>query len=103
MTFSFHPEADDEFIHAVEYYENCDSGLGIDFSQEVYDAIQNIIGYPGMWPVIDDEVHRYLCHRFPYGILYSIEGHGIFILAIMHLHREPDYWKHRLITGWTTR
>jgi hypothetical protein len=41
MTFSFHPEADDEFIHAVEYYEDCDSGLGIDFSQEVYDAIQN--------------------------------------------------------------
>ncbi len=96
MTFSFHPEADDEFFRAVEYYEECDFGLGIDFSREIHAAIQNIIDYPIMWPEIDEEVRRYLCHRFPCGILYSIEKDGIFILAIMHLHRDPDYWKHRL-------
>ena len=96
MTFYFHPEADDEFFHTVEYYENRDFGLGIDFSREIQAAIQNIIDYPKMWPKMDDEVHRYLCHRFPYGILYSIETDCIFILAVMHLHRDPDYWKHRL-------
>ena len=96
MRFSFHPEADDEFINAVEYYENCDFGLGIDFSREIHAAIQNIIDYPEMWPEIDSEIRRYLCHRWPYGVLYSIETDGIFILSIMHLHRDPDYWKHRL-------
>ena len=30
------------------------------------------------------------------GVLYSIEDDGIFILAVMHLRRDPDYWKHRL-------
>ncbi len=33
--------------------------------------------------------------RFPYGILYSEEESGIYIIAVMHLHRFPDYWKHR--------
>jgi hypothetical protein len=29
-------------------------------------------------------------------VLYSEEAKGIFVLAVMHLHRDPDYWKHRL-------
>ncbi len=36
MTFSFHPEADEEFFAAVAYYEGCDSGLGLDFAREVH-------------------------------------------------------------------
>ena len=101
MMFSFHPEADEEFIEAVTYYESCEPALGLDFSREVYASIQNAIDYPTMWPELDDGVHRILVHRFPYGVLYSIEPDGVFILAIMHLHRDPDYWKHRLGTGRT--
>jgi len=39
MNFSFHPEADEEFVEAVAYYEECDPGLGIGFSREVYASI----------------------------------------------------------------
>lgn len=95
MTFAFHPEAEDEFKDAIAYYENCDASLGLDFAREVYAAIQNAVGYPSMWSEIDHEIHRCLVHRFPYGILYSTEPVGIFILAVMNLHRDPDYWKHR--------
>lgn len=28
MTFEFHPEAEEEFLAAIEYYENCEQGLG---------------------------------------------------------------------------
>ena len=27
------------------------------------------------------------------------EADGIFILAVMNLHRDPEYWKHRLGHG----
>lgn len=33
--------------------------------------------------------------KLSYGVLYSIESNGLFILAVMNLHRDPDYWKHR--------
>lgn len=36
MNFSFHPEAEHEFIEAAAYYEDCEPGLGLDFSREVY-------------------------------------------------------------------
>ena len=101
MTFSFHPEAEQEFVEAVAYYEDCDSGLGLDFSREVYITIQNIVDYPTMWPELEGEVRRCLAHRFPYGVLYSVEPGGVFILAVMHLHRDPDYWKQRSAMGRT--
>jgi hypothetical protein len=41
MTFSFHPETEEEFNGAIEYYENNGPGLGYDFSIEVHSAIQN--------------------------------------------------------------
>lgn len=102
MKFPFHPEADEEFIEAVAYYETCEPGLGLDFSREVYVTIQNALDYPTMWPEITDQIRRSLVHRFPYGVLYSVESGGIFILAVMHLHRDPDYWKHRLGTSRTS-
>jgi plasmid stabilization system protein ParE len=95
MTFSFHPGAEEEFQGAIEYYEDREAGLGYDFSVEVFTAIQNAVGHPHAWPVIEEDVHRCLVNRFPYCVLYSIEEAGVFILAVMHLRRHPDYWKDR--------
>ena len=95
MSHWFHPEADDEFCEAIDYYEVCQAGLGQDFYTEVNSAIGRIRDLPEAWPVFDGDVRRCLTYRFPYGVLYSIEEDGIFVLAVMHLKRSPDYWKHR--------
>lgn len=95
MTFDFHPEAETDFVEAIGYYEDCEPGLGEDFSLEIYSAVQNILSYPTTWPILEGDVRRHLTNRFPYAVLYSIEPDRIHILAVMHLHRHPDYWKHR--------
>ncbi len=58
MTFSFHPEAEEEFRAAIEYYEDHEAGLGYDFSVEVFTAIQNVAAHPHAWPVIEEDIHR---------------------------------------------
>lgn len=95
MIFAFHPDAKAEFFAAINYYENVETGLGFDFSVEVFATIQNIVDHPKAWPVLEGDVHRCLVNRFPYGVLYSLEKDEIYILAVMHLHRDPDYWKER--------
>lgn len=95
MTFEFHPDAEAEFLNAIGYYEGCESGLGQDFALEIYSTIQNILSCPKAWPLLDDEIRRCMSNRFPYGILYSVEADRIYILAVMHLHRQPNYWKQR--------
>ena len=95
MSFSFHPEAEEEFNKAIDYYEDIEAGLGYDFALEVYSTIQRSVEFPMAWPVLDGEVRRSLVRRFPFGILYSQEQERIFIVAVMNLHRKPDYWKRR--------
>lgn len=96
MTFSFHPETETEPNKAIEYYEEIQENLGCDFAVEAYSTIERIITYPKVWQVIEDDIRRSLVRRFPFGILYSIELNDIYILAVMHLYREPDYWKDRI-------
>ena len=67
--YSFHPEAAAEFRQAMDEYENCGEGLGLDFAAEVYSAIQRIVAHPQAWPVLDDKIRRGQPKRFPYGIL----------------------------------
>ncbi|CAB1078064.1 hypothetical protein D1AOALGA4SA_5829 [Olavius algarvensis Delta 1 endosymbiont] len=96
MNYSFHPEAEVEFNQAIDYYENRAEGLGYDSAIEVYSAIERIISYPKAWLILAQHVRRCMTRRFPYGVLCSEEPEKIFILAVMHLHRDPDYWKHRI-------
>ena len=96
MSVLFHPDAESEFNAAIDYYEDIEKGLGYDFSLEVFSALERIIAFPKAWLVIEDGVRRSLVRRFPYGILYAEEKDKIYIVAVMHLHRDPEYWKHRI-------
>jgi len=37
-----------------------------------------------------------LADDFPYALLYLDEPDRVWIVAVMPLKRDPDYWKHRL-------
>jgi len=95
MTCAFHPEAQAELDAAIEYYEGCKSGLGLDFAAEVLAALRTIMDHPKAWPVLGDPLRRCLLRRFPYGVIYSEQGSQVLILAVMHLYREPGYWRDR--------
>lgn len=56
MKWSFHPEAETEFHKAIDYYEECESGLGEDFAIEVQATIQNILAYPEAWPTLEPDI-----------------------------------------------
>ena len=97
MRFQFHPAADAELGRAVEYYEQCQSGLGLEFAEEVYAAIARIIEYPDVWSPMSRNTRRCLTNRFPYGIIYRIKNNSLHIIAVANLHRRPDYWKERIV------
>ena len=97
MNFPFHPEAERELNQAVDYYNDCQPSLGLDFLREVYISIQNILAYPQAWTPISKNTRRCLVNRFPFGVIYQISKNDILIIAIMQLNRKPDYWQQRTI------
>jgi len=92
----FHPAAEDELIAAVDWYEQRQSGLGFDLAIEVRAAIELAQGLPEAWSEIAPGIRRVLTQRFPYGVLYSVDGNILFVLAVMHLSQRPGYWKNRV-------
>jgi len=96
VKYAFHPEAKAEFLAAIDFYEDREPGLGYDFAIEVHSTIENVTNFPNAWPILEDDIRRCQVRRFPYGIIYSQAENVILILAVMHLHRDPVYWKGRL-------
>jgi plasmid stabilization system protein ParE len=96
MTVVFHPEAERELNEAIDWYEERAKGLGLDFADQIQDAVRRALAFPLAWQVLDGEIRRALVYRFPYGVLYAPEPWGIHVVAVMHLRREPAYWQNRL-------
>jgi hypothetical protein len=96
MRFYFHPDAETEFDRAVEYYEQFQPGLGLEFTEEVYATITRIMQYPDAWSALSKNSRRCLVSRFPYGVIYQIKSRFLRIIAVAYLNRRPGYWEERL-------
>ncbi len=88
----FDLEARKEFLSAVQYYEDCQTGLGRRFRDIVEDSITKIIAEPLRYRVFYIPFRRHLLPKFPYAIIYSIEPHHIHIIAVAHTKQKPEYW-----------
>lgn len=97
MNYHFHPEAEIELNEAVDYYDGCQYGLGLEFANEVYAAIETICRFPLAWTPLSEKTRRCLLKRFPYGVVYQPKGGEIVVIALMQLSRKPDYWSKRKI------
>lgn len=97
MTFlvRFHAEAESELNEAVDYLNGESPGLGEIFLNDIQHAINLITDYPEVAPILKGRVRRKLLRKFPYSLAYSVVGEEIRILAVMHQHRRPFYWRHR--------
>ncbi len=92
MPVIFTSLARQELEDAVCYYELEYSGLGRRFGEAVRKAAIMIAEYPEAWSVERGDVRKCLLHKFPYKLMYSVEGNHILIIAVAHQHRKPDYW-----------
>jgi hypothetical protein len=95
VSFYFHPDAEAEFGRAVEYYEQSQPGLGLEFAEEVYATVARIIQYPDAWSRLSKNCRRCLVNRFPFGVIYQVKSQALRIIAVAHLHRRPGYWGER--------
>ncbi|MCP5048484.1 MAG: type II toxin-antitoxin system RelE/ParE family toxin [bacterium] len=96
MTTKVLSEAEDELIEVINYYNEQKERLGFEFAKEVKNTIQRIIQHPEVCTELSQRTRRCRTKRFPYGVVYQIRDDTILIIAIMHLRREPNYWKSRL-------
>ena len=91
----FHPGAETEMIEAAAYYETQQSHLGRRFLASVQDAVNRSVLNPHLYPVVELDVRRCLTRTFPFSVLVRERPDEVVTMAVMHMHRDPDYWKSR--------
>lgn len=85
-------EAEEEAREAARFYEDCRAGLGQEFLNAIEHAFGEIVRHPQLWRKIKGRFRRFVLRRFPYGVIYAVEGERIYVAAVMNLTRKPDYW-----------
>lgn len=91
-----HPAADEDFAAAVQYYADIDPDLGFRFYREIERLITNVCDHPERYREFDPPARRHFSFEFPFALIYIVKPDYVWIVAVMHMKREPGFWRERL-------
>ena len=95
MIARFHRAAEHELAAAMEVGEERGRGLGRDLLDEVERVVALLCEFPEIGERLDESRRRFPLRRFPFGIIYRVEGDTLRILAVAHRRQRPGYWRQR--------
>jgi plasmid stabilization system protein ParE len=87
--------AQQELDEAMAWYSDQAPGLGDAFLIETLKALKLANQFPHAWHPLSPQIRRCRLNRFPYSIIYSLDGDDLLVIAIAHQHRKPGYWRDR--------
>ncbi len=85
-----------ELDEAAAYYDKRRPGLGERLHAEFHSAADRIVEQPQLYPKAVRDARKCIIRKFPYAIIYRFRDGVVTIVAFMHLHRKPGYWRGRL-------
>jgi toxin ParE1/3/4 len=92
----FLPAARAELRWAVERYNAETPGVGAALAAEVERAAQRIVEFPQLGSPYLVGTRRVILRRFPFSVVYRVEGEDVVIVALAHHRRRPGYWRNRV-------
>ena len=95
MRLIIRPEAEDELLEAIDWYEARSPGLGSEFLRCVDACFQRILRNPEMYPVVHRDSRMGLVRRFPYLVIYRLADDAVYVVAVFHSKRDPKNWQVR--------
>lgn len=102
MRIVLHPEAQADITEAADWYEVRAPGLGVDFVNAVFAALEQVSLAPRMFavwphsPAVSPPVQRYLMRSFPaYAIAFRRFPDHLLVIAVAHSSRKPRFWAKR--------
>jgi len=94
VSYSFLPEAEAAYLHAIRFYEEHRAGLGSALVSEFERAVQLAIERPQSWKMVHvSGIRRIGLRRFPFAMFFRTLPDGVIqITAFAHHRQRPGYW-----------
>lgn len=88
--------AEEELAEAALFYESRGKNVAALFLCRIEEAFRSIQENPRAAPVLYESARRKIVTQFPYALIYQEGSDEIVVISVMHMHRNPGYWKNRL-------
>jgi plasmid stabilization system protein ParE len=88
-------EAQEELTAAVAYHEELGSGSGVRLKKEARRVLTWIQANPEVPRLRPKGYRRVNLRTFPYYVACLIWEDSVWVLAIAHGHRSPEFWMNR--------
>lgn len=82
-------EAIEDARNAYAWYEDQLPGLGEDFLAELDKVFEKLKQHPQHYGFVFDDFRDVRTNRFPYLLVFKIEGRKVYINSIKHSKRKP--------------
>lgn len=76
---------------AFEWHEKQRMGLGYELIEEIETCYEKLSKHPEHYTRISERYRRIKTNRFPYLLVYEIEGDKVIINSVRHAKRQPKY------------
>jgi plasmid stabilization system protein ParE len=92
------PQVWNDIAVAAEWYDARKAGLGVEFAWAVRDRIEDVQKQPLLARIRDGRrsVRWVFPRRFPYRIVYRVEGDVVLVIAVIHAAQHDRRWKERV-------
>ena len=98
MSYSlfFKVEANNDLNESAQWYEQQKRGLGEEFLNYVFAECNYLKEFPNAFPVKYNETRELVLKKFPFIIVYKIEGNNIYVIAVFHTSQSLKRKRKRL-------
>lgn len=97
LNYNTFPSAERDIIQALDWYsEKGGKKLVIRFLRAYIKARTNACENPYTQAPIIEDFRKIRLAKFPYGIVYKVHNDEVYIIAVAHDKRHPDYWHSRI-------
>ena len=89
FSISFTEEAEKDAEVAVVWYNEQQAGLGKLFLNALDHTIKKIVSYPTAYKKVHKQIRQAGLKKFPYVVLYSVDGSLVTVYCIFHTSQNP--------------
>lgn len=95
-----HERALDEIREATSWYEARSAGLGTRFVGAIRDTLESLESNPNRFATLETlspeiPIRSAMVADFPYLVIFELFDKEVFVYAVSHASRRPNYWRRR--------
>ena len=90
------PFAEQDIRDSIDYYIEKEVELDKQFLKVINQAFQLILDNPLSFPLVKNNIRKFVIKDFPFNVFYITDKEIIYILAVFHMKRDPKKWKKRI-------